>query len=368
MALPVSRSALAWYFLGLGATGFGGPAALVGAMHRDLVEARGWISESEYREGMALAQLSPGPLAAQLCFYLGYLRGGLPGAALSGLAFVAPGFLIVVLLGWSYARFGGLSWMQAVFYGVGAAVIGLLTRTTSGLLRKTLARDRLLWGIAFVLAVTTVVTGREVIWLILLSGAVAWLVRAPPAWLGRPGVAAEGATLLLLAQLGVFFAYAGSFVFGSGLAIVPFLHGGVVQQHGWLSERAFLDAVAVALITPGPVVITTGFIGYLVAGLAGACVAAIATFLPCFLFTVIPAPWFHRHGGRPGLKAAVSGITAAATGAIAGAVIVLGARALVDLTTIGIALAAFGLTLPRRRPPELLLIAGAALAGLLLHR
>ena len=128
-----SRGDLAAYFLRLGALGFGGPVALVGHMHRDLVESRHWVGEEEYREGLALAQLSPGPLAAQLCFYLGYIRGGITGAIMSGLAFVAPSFLIVLALGWAYLRYGGLPWMQAVFYGVGASVIGLIAKSAYGL-------------------------------------------------------------------------------------------------------------------------------------------------------------------------------------------------------------------------------------------
>ncbi len=361
---PVTRAGLARYFLRLGAAGFGGPIALVGHMHRDLVERRGWITEDEYREGLALAQLSPGPLAAQVCFYLGYIRGGIVGAALSGLGFVLPSFVIVVALGWAYVQYGGLPWMQAVFYGVGAAVIGLITRSAYGLARKTIGKDLLLWGIFLIVAAATAVTGREIVWLILASGALTWLVRAPPAAFRRRGTLAEAASAVLLLQILGFFAYAGSFVFGSGLAIVPFLHGGVVLQHHWLTERQFLDAVAVALITPGPVVITTGFIGYLVAGLAGACVAAGATFLPAFLFTVIPAPYFHRYGKRPWLVAIVAGITAAATGAIAGAVIVLGRHSLVDLLTVLIALAAFGVTWLRWRIPEPFIVLAAALVGL----
>ena len=364
MALPLPRLALPRYFLQLGTTGFGGPIALVGAMHRDLVEERGWLSEEEYQEGMALAQLSPGPLAAQLCFYIGYVRGGLVSAALVGLAFILPSFLMVLGIGWAYVRFGGIPWVQAVFYGVGAAVIGLITRSAYGLTRKTLGRDALLWGIAIVLLVSTVVTGQEIVWLILAGGAVVLLARGR----SRPGSLAEGASVLLLVQLLSYFSFAGTFVFGSGLAIVPFLHGGVVTERHWLTEAQFLDAVAVALITPGPVVITTGFIGYLVAGPIGAVVAAVGTFLPCFLLTVIPAPYFRRYGNRPWLKALVTGITAGAIGAIAGAVIVLGRQSVRDLPTVIIALVALVVSLRYRKLPEPLLIVAAGLVGVLLRR
>jgi chromate transporter len=360
--LPVSRVELARYFLRLGAVGFGGPIALVGHMHRDLVESKAWITEAEYREGLALAQLSPGPLAAQLCFYIGYIRGGIVGATLSGLGFVFPSFIIVLALGWTYVRYGGLPWMQAVFYGVGAAVIGLITRSAYGLARKSIGKDLLLLAIFVVVGAGTAATGREIVPLILGGGVLVWLVRAPPVF--RRGTVADAGTAVLLLQILGFFAYAGSFVFGSGLAIVPFLHGGVVQEHHWLTERQFLDAVAVALITPGPVVITTGFIGYLVAGLAGAIVAAGATFLPAFLFTVIPAPYFHRYGKRPWLVAIVAGITAGATGAIAGAVIVLARHSLVDFTTILVAVAAFAVAWLPWKIPEPLVIAAAALIGL----
>ncbi len=363
MTLPI-RGGLIGYFLRLGATGFGGPIALVGHMHRDLVETRRWVTDDEYREGLALAQLSPGPLAAQLCFYLGYIRGGIVGAVLSGVAFVAPSFLIVLALGWAYVRYGGLPWMQAVFYGVGASVIGLISRSAYGLTRKTIGKDLLLWAIMLVVAVATAITGREIVSLIVAAGALVWLVRAPPSALRRRGTVAEAGSAILLLQILGFFAYAGSFVFGSGLAIVPFLHGGVVLQHHWLTERQFLDAVAVALITPGPVVITTGFIGYIVAGLAGACVAAGATFLPAFVFTVIPAPYFHRYGKRPWLAAVVTGVTAGATGAIVGAVFVLARQSLVDATTVLIAVGAFALTWLRWKLPDPIIVAVAALIGL----
>lgn len=378
---PPTRSELLRYFLGLGTLGFGGPVALVGAMRRDLVEARGWLSDAEYREGLALAQMAPGPLAAQLATYIGYVHGGALGAAAIGVAFVLPSLVMVLLLGWAYTAFGGLSWVQAVFYGVGAAVIGLIANSAYGLVRKTLGTDRLLWGIAIVLAMTTILTGREIVTLVLLAGMSVWLLRAPPAWLARAtareiasgGLLAAGvaggagwwlAPLPLLAQLLGFFSFAGAFVFGSGLAIVPFLHGGVVLDHRWLTEQQFRDAVAVALITPGPVVITTAFIGFLVGGAAGGIVAAVGTFLPCYFFTVVPAPLFRRYGQRPVLAAIVQGVTAGAVGAIAGAVVVLGRGAIVDVRT---GLVATGTLAVRRlfpRVPEPLLVLSAALVGL----
>ncbi|MFD2572068.1 chromate transporter [Spirosoma soli] len=366
------------YFLRLGTLGFGGPVALVGYMHRDLVEHRRWISDEDYKEGLALAQLAPGPLAAQLAIYLGYVHYGILGATLVGIAFVLPSFLMVVALGWAYVHFEGLPGMQAVFYGVGAAVIGIIAISTHKLANKSLGQDWLLWGIFGVSAGLTVWTEDENMWLFLGAGTLVWLVKAPPRtrFLTTKAVAAPAFGLLAqvsttslpvnLTSLALFFAKAGAFVFGSGLAIVPFLYSGVVKEYGWLNEQQFLDAVAVAMITPGPVVITVGFIGYLVEGFPGACVAALGTFLPCYLLTVLPAPYFRRYGKLPALKAFVEGVTAAAVGAIAGAVVILGLRSLTDGFAIGLALLS-GLLLWRfKKLPEPYLILGAAVLGVLI--
>ena len=365
------------YMLRLGTLGFGGPVALAGYMHRDLVEERGWISEADYKEGLALAQLRPGPLAAQLARYLGYVHYRIAGATLVGVAFVLPSFLMVLALGWAYVRYGGLAWMQAVFYGVGAAVIGIIAVSAFKLTTKSVRNDRLLWAIYLVAAAVTVATETEYVALFLAAGVIAWLWRAPPGWpKGGPAGAVLGEQVAtgwgivstldapLLVDIGLFFAKAGAFVFGSGLAIVPFLYGGVVTEHRWLDERQFVDAVAVAMITPGPVVITVGFIGYLVAGVAGACVAALATFLPCYLFTILPAPYFKKYGKLPALVAFVDGVTAAAIGAITGAVVVLARRSIVDLPTVLLALATIGLLWKFRKLQEPVIVAGAALIGL----
>ena len=368
------------YFWRLGALGFGGPVALVGYMRRDLVEQRGWITEADYKEGLALAQLAPGPMAAQTAIYLGYVHYRILGATLVGLAFVLPSFFMVVALGWAYSRYGGLTWMQAVFYGVGAAVIGIIAISAHKLTVKSVGKDKLLWAIFLVLAAVTVITESEIAWLFLAAGVLVWLVRAPPKrWSGgglaaiAPVDLAQTSGLLstldwsLLMQLGVFFAKAGAFVFGSGLAIVPFLYGGVVTEHQWLNEKQFVDAVAVAMITPGPVVITVGFIGYLVAGFPGACVAALATFLPCYLFTIIPAPYFKKYGKLPAIVAFVDGVTAAAIGAITGSVIVIAKRSIVDMPTALMALATVAMLWKYKKLQEPVVVAGAALIGLVIY-
>jgi chromate transporter len=367
------------YFLYLGAAGFGGPVALVEYMHRDLVIRRAWFSEEEYREGLALANLSPGPLAAQLAIYLGFVHYRFLGASLVVVAFVLPSFLIVIAVGWAYVRFGGLPWMQAIFYGVGAAIIGIIAWSAYRLTRKTIARDPLLWLVFAAMAAVTAITETERIELFPIAGFVVWAARSPRfRGVGPTAAALSPWPLSVAASSAVpssslgevfwFFFKAGAFVFGSGLAIVPFLYGGVVGGYGWLNAEEFLDAVAVAMVTPGPVVITTGFIGYLVAGLPGAIVAAVATFLPAYLLTVFPAPYFRKYGGRPALAAIIDGVTAAAIGAIAGAVIVLGRRAVIDIPTALLAAVAL-LTLWKspRRIPEPIIVAGAAVAGLVLH-
>jgi len=379
MSEPRTTWDLIRYFLYLGSLGFGGPVALIGYMQRDLVEQRRWFTKDEYLKGLALSQLAPGPLAAQLAICLGYTHGQVWGATVVGIAFIVPSFLMTVALGALYVAYGGLSWMQAAFYGVGAAVIGIIVRSAWKLGTLTMAGDRLLWGIFGVMALVTAWTESEIGLLFVLCGVFVLLVQAPP----RRLLALVGSSkalwsapwsVLLLTGLGAtatsgvlldilwFFTKAGAFVFGSGLAIVPFLYGGVVQEHHWLNDKQFLDAVAVAMITPGPVVITVAFIGYLVAGLGGASAAGIGVFLPVYLFVVIPYPWFDKWSANPQVKAFVKGVTAAAAGAIAGACFVLGKRAIFDVPTAVLAVAALVL-LWRFKVPEPILIVGAGLIG-----
>ncbi len=374
------------YFLKLGTIGFGGPVALVGFMRRDLVEKKGWLTEDTYKLSLALAQIMPGPLAAQVAIAIGYFEGGVLGATLVGLAFVIPSFLMVVAISVAYVAYGGLWWMQALFYAIGATVIAIIAIAAYKLARSTNKCDPLLWGIFVALTIVTTWAQTELAEFFILAGLIVLLFRAWPGWkpgllmmlsaiamgltvwlmevwLGQAGTAADSANVL--AQLLLFFTKAGAFVFGSGLAIIPFLQQGVVQQFGWLNEHQFLDAVAVAMITPGPVVITVAFIGFLVAGLAGSIMAAIGIFLPVYLFTILPAPWFKRHRDNPQLKAFVDGATAAATGAITGAVLVLGARAINDVPTALIGITSFAV-LWRFKISEPVLVAISGLVGLIL--
>ena len=371
-----SLAAFAGYFLRLGTFGFGGPIALCGSMQRDLVEERGWVTKDDYVKGLALAQLAPGPLAAQLAIYLGWAKGGIAGATLVAVAFVLPSFLMVIAISMAYVRFGGLAWMQSAFYGIGAAVIAIILRSSWKLVRLTLGRERLLWAIFAANAIATAVLEAEVVSLILGCGVAALAVQlgssrrpaalsiAPPLALAA---AAGGTAAATSGTLFWFFVKAGAFVFGSGLAIVPFLYGGVVREHGWLTDQQFLDAVAVAMITPGPVVITVAFIGYLVDGFGGAMLASLGVFLPCYLFTVLPAPFYTRFAGDPRLKAFVDGVTAAATGAIAGAVFVLARRAIVDLPTVLIFAATLACLVWLKRVPEPLVIALVGLGSVFLR-
>jgi chromate transporter len=368
------------YFLHLGALGFGGPIALAGHMQKDLVEERKWVSGQDYVEGLAFSQLSPGPLAAQLAMYLGWVRAGSLGATLTGVVFVLPSFLMVMVLAGLYVHYGTLPWIQGVFYGIGAAVIAIIARSAYKLVRSTLKKDLLLWTLFAALAVTTAWTESEIVWLFLLCGLVSMFVKAPPRFRVTPSAipafvgfgnlvtgAHGAATAATIGTLFLFFLKAGAFVFGSGLAIVPFLYGGVVGQFHWLTERQFVDAVAVAMITPGPVVITAGFVGYLVAGPIGATLAALAVFVPPYLIVIAGAPYYRRFAKNLQVKAFVQGVTAAAVGAIAGAAFILGRRSLIDLPTISIAVLTFAL-LSVRRISEPLLILVAGFAGLLLFR
>ena len=370
--VPVSLTQFALYFLKLGCIGFGGPIALVGYMQKDLVEDRKWISQEDYLKGLAFSQLAPGPLAAQLGIYLGFVRAGFAGATIVAVAFILPSFVMVLAISKAYLSFGGTRFIAALFYGIGAAVIAIIARSATKLVKTVIKKDKLLWAIFLLLAASTAITEREVVWIFLAAGVIVMIARAGvPIWKPRGALSccwipASAAISGTTASLLLFFLKASLFVFGSGLAIIPFLHGGVVQEHHWLTEAQFLDAVAVAMITPGPVVITVAFIGYLVNGIWGAFAAAIGVFLPVYLFVVLLAPLYKQFSDNVQIRAFVQGVTAAATGAIAGAVIVLGRHSIRDSWTLAIALATF-LVLTKWKVPEPIIIGVSGLLGIAIH-
>jgi chromate transporter len=381
-AAPTRRTlrGLFFYFLRLGSLGFGGPIALAGYMRRDLVEGRAWYTEDEYQQGLAIAQTMPGPLAAQLAMWLGYLERGAVGALLVALPFIVPAFLIVTAIAVVYAHYQGLSQVQSIFFGVGPAVMAIIAIAAYKLARSTNKKDPILWVIAAVVCTATAVSGAEIVWLFLSAGVFGALYYgggiprprsaasiSPLALASVKGFAWVGASATLF-TLATFFAKASALTFGSGLAVVPFLHAGLVNGHHWLTERQFTDTVAMGLISPGPVVIMGTFAGYLVAGVAGATIATVAIFTPTYLFVVVPGRLFRRFERHPRLQGFVKGATAAAAGAIAGAAIVIGRQTITGWLSAAIGIVALALLLQKRiRVPEPALIALAATAGLVLH-
>lgn len=362
------------YFLWLGTFGFGGPVALIGYMQRDLVEKKGWLSRDVYLHGLALAGMCPGPLATQLAIYFGWLKGRFLGASIVAIAFILPSFCMVVGFAALYMHHTELSWIHSALYGIGAAVVAIIIKSAIKIARLTCQNKALLWLIFASLALFTPLYSSYTLWMFLISGCITMWMQSPssgtnnklhavPFLLTSISSALSKAPII---QLGLYFAWAGAFVFGSGLAIIPFLHDGVVNQYAWLTNGEFLDAVAVGMITPGPVVITAAFIGYLVAGFAGACVAAFAIITPCFLFVVCLAPFYQKLLKNRAIAAFVTGITAAAAGAIAGSSVIIGKQALIDTNSVIIFLISASLLL-FKKIPEPLIIVFAGLAGYIFH-
>jgi chromate transporter len=368
---------LTLYFLRLGALGFGGPVALVGQMERDLVDGRKWLSKTEMRDAIAVCQSLPGPLAIQVGIYISYLRGGFWGAWAGGWSFILPNFLIVAALGALYVELGGLSWMAAIFYGVSPAVIALILHSCWRLAKLGM-EDRLQWAIAAAAFAITVALEAEVALLFIGAGVAGVLYygtlfrRAAPAGIAIAASAAPTFPAVLPTAGGVslwkllaFFLKAGSLTFGSGLVIVPFLEKGLVQESGWIDGRQFLVAVAIGMLSPGPVVITATFVGYLIAGFWGSLVSTVGIFLPSFLLVLIVAPVLIRHRANPNVQGFVKGAYAAAIGTILGASILLGKIAIGDWLTALIGLASLGALFATKKLSTPLLVAATAAIGLI---
>jgi len=367
-------AAMVMYFLRLGTLGFGGPVALVGLMERELVQDRQWLSKDEMRRAIAVCQSLPGPLAIQVGIYIAYLRCGFWGAWAGGWAFILPNFLMVSALGALYVQFSGLKWMAAIFYGVSPMVIALILHSTWRLVKLGM-EDLMQWAIAVVCFVVTIALEAEVAVMFILAGLVGVLyygslfrdraamgLLIATAHARAPGVA-EPATASVLGKLIWFFLKAGSLTFGSGLVIVPFLENGLVRQTGWLNQQEFLVAVAIGMISPGPVVITATFVGYLVAGFWGSAVSTVGIFMPSFLLVLIVAPILARHRDNANVNGFVKGAYAAAIGTILGASILLGKIAIGDWLTAAVAIVGLAI-LFKWKVPNPALIAAAAVIGL----
>jgi chromate transporter len=367
------------YFLRLGLLGFGGPVALVGQMGRELADERGWLTKDQMREAVAICQSLPGPLAIQVGIYISYLRAGFWGAWAGGSAFILPNFVIVAALGALYVYLGDLKPVTAIFYGVSPAVIALILHSCWRLAKLGM-EDRLQWAIAAVCFMVTIALRAEVALLFIGAGLVGILYYGTPlAFLRRPTTlaiaaplaatapVAPAATSFTLIKLLLFFLKAGSLTFGSGLVIVPFLERGLVREYGWLDQRQFLIAVAIGMISPGPVVITATFVGYLVAGFWGSLVSTVGIFLPSFILVLIAAPVLARHRANANVQGFVKGAYGAAIGTILGACVLLGRIAIGDWLTALIGLASLGV-LFRWKVSNPILIAAAAAVGLIAFR
>ncbi|HYM20544.1 MAG TPA: chromate efflux transporter [Candidatus Kapabacteria bacterium] len=387
MRHPYSLRGLLLYFLKLGTTGFGGPIPLAGYMERDLVDARGWVSKDEFLRGLAFSKMAPGPFATQLALYIGYIRSGIFGASAVAVAFIAPSFLMVVGLAIIYQAYGEMHWMQATFNAVSAAVLGIMARSGYKLALTAVGKEKILWTIYLAAAITAVALENEPIWLLLAAGILSMLLTLRPKPKDITAKLFSILPMILLTSrtrisdilsrykfavitiavtpsffdLFWYFIQAGSVVFGSGMAIVPFLYGGVVQGHHWLTQRQFLDAVAVSMITPGPLVITTAFIGYLVASLPGAIAAALGVFLPVYLFVIILTPLYERLAKSTAFQSFIKGVTAAATGAIAAAIINLARHSTMGPIEIALALAALVLTFIWKIPEPIIILAAGVI-------
>jgi chromate transporter len=363
------------YFLRLGTLGFGGPVALVGLMEKELVRDRGWLTKEEMRDAVAVSQSLPGPLAIQVGILIAYMRGGFWAAWAGGWAFIVPNFVIVAALGALYVHFGGLSWMTALFYGDSPAVIALILHSCYRLAKLGM-EDWLQWVIAGICFIVTIWLQAEVAVLFIGAGVLGILYygslfrgglgpTTPLLALVPVGVGTtQAASASTLGQLFVFFLKAGSLTFGSGLVIVPFLEKGLVQEFGWLNGREFLVAVAVGMLSPGPVVITATFVGYLVAGFWGSLVSTIGIFLPSFILILVVAPILVRHRGNPNVQGFVKGPYAAAIGTILGACVLLGKIAIGDWLTALIAAGSLAV-LFRFKVSNPLLIGVTAVIGLI---
>ncbi len=370
------------YFLRLGALGFGGPVALANSMRRDLVETRDWLTAEEYENGLALAAACPGPLAYQLGVFCGYVRFGVVGGLAVAIAFGLAPFLIVTLTAWLYVRFAGNWQLRALFYGVAPVVVALILKACWNLGRRTLRQDRLAWIFAVVACAITVIVQRELALMFVMAGLIGAFV------FRRPKVSATAAASLAdsrlramallpvaasgfsgtTAKLFLFFFKTGLLVFGSGLVIVPFLKTQVVDQYHWLGNREFLDSVAIGMISPGPVVITATFVGYLLDGFVGALAATIGIFSPPVLFTVLATPILLRYYNHPRLAGFIRAVGVTVVGVLVGTTYLVGKEAIGDWLTVTVGIISLVVIVVWKKLPEPFVVLAGGVIGVLTYQ
>jgi chromate transporter len=352
---------LARYFLRLGALGFGGPVALANYMRRDLVDDRQWFTAAEYEDGLALAAACPGPLAYQLAVYLGFIRFRIAGALAVAVAFALPPFAIVTAAAAAYGRFATTWQVRALFYGIAPAVVALIIKSSWNLGAKTLRSDVRAWVLAVLACAIVVVLEKELAIMFLIAGLAGIL-------LYMPARQATTVSVVTLPALFLFFFKTGMLVFGSGLVIVPFLKTQVVDQLHWLTDRQFLDSVAIGMISPGPVVITATFVGHLLRGPAGAVVATAGIFLPPILFVILATPILQRFKNHPAVRGFLRGIGSAIVGVLVATTWLVARVAVVDIVTATIAVVALAVIALTKRVPEPAVIAAAGIVGLVVSQ
>ena len=371
------------YFLRLGALGFGGPVALANSMRRDLVEARGWLTAEEYENGLALAAACPGPLAYQLAVYCGYVRFGVVGGLAIAVAFGLAPFLIVTFAAWLYVRFTNNWQLRALFYGIAPVVVALIVKACWNLGKRTLRSDRAAWIFAIVACTITVIVQKELALMFVLAGLIGTLVfgrslaatvaPAAPTANGRARamMIAPAATMAFTgttAKLLLFFFKTGLLVFGSGLVIVPFLKTQVVDQYHWLSNRQFLDSVAIGMISPGPVVITATFVGYLLNGVIGALAATIGIFSPPVLFTILATPILLRYYKNPRFAGFIRGVGVTVVGVLVGTTYLVGKEAIGDWLTAVIGIVSLVVIIVWKKLPEPFVVVAGGMIGLIAYQ
>jgi chromate transporter len=380
-AMPrgVLLGSLAWYFLRLGLTGFGGPVALANYIRRDFIDRHHWISEDEYNEGLAIATACPGPLAYQLGVYCGYITHGTAGALLVAASFAVAPFLIVVAVAALYTEFGSTAVLRGIFYGVGPVVIAIIARSCWDLGRKTLRQEWIAYVVAAAACTITVIVQQELVALFLAAGALGIVLfyrpNLPRDFPSRPNARqtnllpvvttlASAYQSVALPKIFWFFFKTGLLVFGSGLVIVPFLKAYVVDQYHWLSNQAFLDAVAVGIVSPGPVVITATFVGYLNHGLSGAVAATVGIFTPSVIFVILGTPILRRYRQNARVQGFIRGITVAVVGVLLGTSYLVARSTIHDVLGLIVLALAFIALWSKWKIPEPLLVGAGAMTGL----